>query len=287
MDIQMPGALGQVSVWPEMPARKAFNKARMLVIPSRWESFPYIVLEAAAAGLGVAIGSWPLVEQDIERGRLLFTGGPLADPGLDLRASRQFPGVKAGEVHTLGVLGAGLMGAGRTEFAMSLFGHSYGTNISGSVKVGGKPVDTSTVAKAVSAGLSYVTEDRKALGLVLDETILKNTTLANLEGVSSRGVIDANRCLAWVLQKPGPIPLELRAAVGDRIYGCDDCQEACPPNRLEIRRAAPGSFKRPRADSNSAANWWRICMPMVATSIMRAVGSARAPGVIMTSSSIV
>jgi len=49
------------------------------------------------------------------------------------------------------------------------------------------------VPAAVNAGLAYVTEDRKALGLVLDETILKNTTLANLEGVSSRGVIDANR----------------------------------------------------------------------------------------------
>ena len=43
------------------------------------------------------------------------------------------------------------------------------------------------------------------------------------------GVIDANRCLAWVLQRPGAIPEHLRAAVGDRIYGCDDCQEVCPP----------------------------------------------------------
>ena len=43
------------------------------------------------------------------------------------------------------------------------------------------------------------------------------------------GVIDANRCLAWVLQQPGSIAPELRVAVGDRIYGCDDCQEACPP----------------------------------------------------------
>lgn len=43
------------------------------------------------------------------------------------------------------------------------------------------------------------------------------------------GVIDANRCLAWVLQRPGTIPDELRGAIGDRIYGCDDCQEACPP----------------------------------------------------------
>jgi epoxyqueuosine reductase len=43
------------------------------------------------------------------------------------------------------------------------------------------------------------------------------------------GVIDGNRCLAWILQRPGSIPTELRGAVGDRIYGCDDCQEACPP----------------------------------------------------------
>ena len=43
------------------------------------------------------------------------------------------------------------------------------------------------------------------------------------------GVIDANRCLAWVLQRPGTIPVAMREAIGDRIYGCDDCQEACPP----------------------------------------------------------
>jgi len=42
------------------------------------------------------------------------------------------------------------------------------------------------------------------------------------------GVIDANRCLSWVLQKPGSIPLEYRTVIGDRIYGCDDCQDACP-----------------------------------------------------------
>ena len=88
---------------------------------------------------------------------------------------------------------AGLMGAGRTELAMSLFGRSWGGKITGSVTVGGKPADLSSVPAAVNAGLAYVTEDRKALGLVLDETILKNTTLANLEGVSTRGVIDQNR----------------------------------------------------------------------------------------------
>jgi epoxyqueuosine reductase len=52
------------------------------------------------------------------------------------------------------------------------------------------------------------------------------------------GVIDANRCLAWVLQRPGDIDPDLRAAVGDRIYGCDDCQEACPPTVRFGRRHA-------------------------------------------------
>jgi len=54
------------------------------------------------------------------------------------------------------------------------------------------------------------------------------------------GVIDANRCLAWVLQRPGVIDPDLRAAVGDRIYGCDDCQDACPPTvRLGRRHILP------------------------------------------------
>jgi epoxyqueuosine reductase len=52
------------------------------------------------------------------------------------------------------------------------------------------------------------------------------------------GVIDANRCLSWVLQKPGSIPLEYRTAIDDRIYGCDDCQDACPISvRLGPREA--------------------------------------------------
>jgi putative multiple sugar transport system ATP-binding protein len=97
--------------------------------------------------------------------------------------------VRRGEI--VGI--AGLMGTGRTELAMSLFGHSYGRIISGTVKIGGKPADTSTVAKAIAAGLSYVTEDRKALGLVLDEPIVRNITLANLFGVSKRGVLDKRR----------------------------------------------------------------------------------------------
>jgi epoxyqueuosine reductase len=61
------------------------------------------------------------------------------------------------------------------------------------------------------------------------------------------GVVDANRCLAWVLQRPGAIPVELRPAVGDRLYGCDDCQEACPPTVHLGRR-----HRRPLPDGAQA-----------------------------------
>jgi epoxyqueuosine reductase len=44
------------------------------------------------------------------------------------------------------------------------------------------------------------------------------------------GVVDANRCLAWLVQQPGTFPHQFREALGDRLYGCDDCQEVCPPS---------------------------------------------------------
>ncbi len=94
--------------------------------------------------------------------------------------------MRAGEV--VGI--AGLMGAGRTEFAMSLFGRAYGTKISGEVLMHGKPVDVSTIPKAKEAGLAYVTEDRKTFGLVLIDHIKHNVTLANLNGVAERGVVN-------------------------------------------------------------------------------------------------
>jgi putative multiple sugar transport system ATP-binding protein len=97
--------------------------------------------------------------------------------------------VRRGEI--VGI--AGLMGAGRTELAMSVFGRSYGQNISGEVVLEGKVVDVSTISRAIAAGIAYVTEDRKQLGLVLDENITKNTTLANLPGVSTATVIDADK----------------------------------------------------------------------------------------------
>jgi putative multiple sugar transport system ATP-binding protein len=85
---------------------------------------------------------------------------------------------------------AGLMGAGRTEFSMSVFGRAYGQKISGDVKIHGKLADVSTISKAMHAGLAYVTEDRKTYGLVLIDHIKHNITLANLEDVSKASVID-------------------------------------------------------------------------------------------------
>ena len=97
--------------------------------------------------------------------------------------------VRKGEI--VGI--AGLMGAGRTELAMSIFGHSYGRNITGDVTMNGRSIDTSTVTKAIDAGIAYVTEDRKGLGLVLEEPILRNISLANLAGIALRGVLNTGR----------------------------------------------------------------------------------------------
>ena len=94
--------------------------------------------------------------------------------------------IRKGEV--VGI--AGLMGSGRTEFAMSVFGRSYGQKITGEVFLHGRKVDTGTVEKAVATGIAYATEDRKTYGLNLIDHIKHNTTIANLFGVSRVGVID-------------------------------------------------------------------------------------------------
>jgi ABC-type phosphate transport system ATPase subunit len=73
---------------------------------------------------------------------------------------------------------------------MSVFGRAYGQKISGEVLLHGKPVDVSTIPKAMDAGLAYATEDRKTYGLVLIDHIKHNVTLANLEGVAAKGVVD-------------------------------------------------------------------------------------------------
>lgn len=97
--------------------------------------------------------------------------------------------VRKGEV--VGIYG--LMGAGRTELAMSIFGRSYGANITGTLKVGGKEVVLKSPRDAINAKIAYVTEDRKGNGLVLSNSIRVNTSLANMAGVSSHSVIDVDK----------------------------------------------------------------------------------------------
>jgi putative multiple sugar transport system ATP-binding protein len=96
--------------------------------------------------------------------------------------------VRAGEV--VGI--AGLMGAGRTELAMSVFGHSYGRGISGEVYKRGELIDTSSVSKAIDNGIAYATEDRKRYGLNLIEDVKRNVSAAALGKLSSNGFVNAN-----------------------------------------------------------------------------------------------
>lgn len=94
--------------------------------------------------------------------------------------------VRAGEV--VGI--AGLMGAGRTELAMSIFGRSYGQNISGDCFINGRKIDISTISKAIAHGIAYVTEDRKNFGLILIEGIKNNISLTNLDSLTTNLVIN-------------------------------------------------------------------------------------------------
>lgn len=85
---------------------------------------------------------------------------------------------------------AGLMGAGRTEFAMSVFGKAYGQKISGAIKIDGKEVKINTVKDAIKCGLAYVSEDRKGNGLILMNDIKTNITLPNLNKISKNNVVN-------------------------------------------------------------------------------------------------
>ena len=85
--------------------------------------------------------------------------------------------VRAGEI--VGI--AGLMGAGRTELAMSVFGRSYGVDISGQVYKRGEPISVNTVSKAIEHGIAYSTEDRKHYGLNLIDDIQRNISIAALD----------------------------------------------------------------------------------------------------------
>jgi len=96
------------------------------------------------------------------------------------------------KVHKGEVVGfSGLQGAGRTELAMSLFGKSYGSHITGHEYINGKEVHLKNESDAIKHGLAYATEDRKTNGLILDETIARNTTLARMEKIANRhGIVN-------------------------------------------------------------------------------------------------
>lgn len=97
--------------------------------------------------------------------------------------------IRKGEV--VGI--AGLMGAGRTELAMSLFGKAYGAKITGKILKNGEELVINDVSDAIAKGISYATEDRKSAGLILIDDIKRNITLSSLESLKKKWVIDDNK----------------------------------------------------------------------------------------------
>ena len=97
--------------------------------------------------------------------------------------------VRAGEV----VGFAGLMGAGRTELMRSIFGHNDGVFQGGTVKMKGKELKLSSVSAAIEAGIAYVPEDRKNLGLNLLDSIRLTIVSANLKAILTGRLLDSNK----------------------------------------------------------------------------------------------
>ncbi|EFL26431.1 sugar ABC transporter, ATP-binding protein [Streptomyces himastatinicus ATCC 53653] len=124
-----------------------------------------------AAEVAMAIEDWT-VHHPIDQQRKVVDGVSL--------------NVRRGEI--VGI--AGLMGAGRTELAMSVFGRTYGRYAGGRVLRDGREVRTRTVPEAIDHGIAYVTEDRKTFGLNLEDTISRNVSLSSLAKVARRGVVN-------------------------------------------------------------------------------------------------
>jgi len=87
---------------------------------------------------------------------------------------------------------AGLMGSGRTELALSIFGNPVGFHVSGDIYMDGEKHSFNHPEKAIKEGLAYVSEDRKGNGLILIQDVKQNITLANLKEIAKRGVVDSN-----------------------------------------------------------------------------------------------
>lgn len=96
--------------------------------------------------------------------------------------------VNAGEIVGL----AGIMGAGRTELARSVFGRSWGIGISGKIFLNGKEVEIKNIREAIDVGIAYSTEDRKRFGLNLIDDIKRNISIASLGKFTKRGLVNAN-----------------------------------------------------------------------------------------------
>ncbi|HZE71754.1 MAG TPA: xylose ABC transporter ATP-binding protein [Pyrinomonadaceae bacterium] len=129
---------------------------------------------------------------DHERGEVVFEVRNISveDPFLSGRKLVDNVSFSARRGEVLGI--AGLMGAGRSDLLMAIFGAHAG-RMSGEIRIEGKPVRITSPAQAIKQGIGFVTEDRKRFGLVLDQTILNNMTLAGLRRISGRFVtsIDA------------------------------------------------------------------------------------------------
>ncbi|MFC7623233.1 multiple monosaccharide ABC transporter ATP-binding protein [Microlunatus sp. GCM10028923] len=125
--------------------------------------------------------------------------------------------VKAGEV--VGI--AGLMGAGRTELAMSVFGRSYGHNISGRIFKRGEEIQIRTVQQAIKHGIAYATEDRKRYGLNLIEDIKRNISASALGKLAQWGWVDSNaeRLIADDYRKSMRIKAPNVAAITGKLSG--------------------------------------------------------------------
>lgn len=124
-----------------------------------------------------------------ERGEVIFEARDItvADPNVPGKLLVDHVSFAARRGEVLGI--AGLMGAGRSDLLMGIFGAHLGRT-SGEVLVDGRPVRITSPADAIKQGIGFVTEDRKRFGLILDQTILRNMTLAGLRRLSGRFFTD-------------------------------------------------------------------------------------------------
>ena len=112
---------------------------------------------------------------------------------------------------------AGLIGAGRTELCMSVFGRAYGHNISGELLLDGKEIHLHDIPSAIEHGIMYVTEDRKGDGLIISDTIKHNISLSRPKFISERGVIDQD--LETIKAKEFSAELRVKTPTVEQLVG--------------------------------------------------------------------